>query len=257
MIRAYLMLYWKYKQSLLKIKNMKIINISLRSSLLSALIILSPSVSQGAIVITNGSFETGDFTGWITTDLSIPFDELTVAETGTTTAFAGLGGTFPGTGSVTPTDGDFAVNNGFDGGGPGQIAQDVGIVSAGDVLTYDFRAGWDLENFGAAVDRMFGVDIEPAGGGTPLLSFTDITAPFGTITNDTGALTASHDLSSLAGMDVRINFVWDVPENFSGPANGQLDAVRVAQANVPSGGNTLLMLGGSLLGFGFLRRLVS
>ncbi|MDB4673517.1 hypothetical protein OAF27_01765 [Verrucomicrobiales bacterium] len=238
---------------------MKFIKKPLRTPLLSALIFLSASASQGAIVITNGSFETGDFTGWIATDLGVPFDPLVVEETGTNTNFGGFGATVPGTGVVTPTDGDFAVNNGFDGGGPGQIsvAQDVGVVSAGDVLEYDFRAGWDLENFNAAVDRMFGVDIEPAGGGAPLLSFTDITAPAGTFINDTGALSASHDLSALAGIDVRVNFVWNVPENFTGPANGQLDAVRVVQANVPSGGNTLLMLGGSLLGFGFLRRLVS
>ena len=76
-----------------------------------------------ASAITNGSFESGDLTGWIATDLTSAFDLLTVASTGTVTAFSG----FLGPNVVLPSDGGFAATHGFDGSGPGGPAAAISL----------------------------------------------------------------------------------------------------------------------------------
>jgi len=197
------------------------------------------STSLNAATIYNGSFEMMNFTHWIPSDINEPYDPLTVAGAGAATEFYNHGPNF-----VLPSDGDFAMNNGFDGGGPGAIslAQDVGIISAGEVLTFDYRAGWDLVNFpheGGSLDRFFEVSIETAGGGATVGTHSIITAFYGTDTlgnpnSDTGPLSASIDLSSYAGLDARINFLWTVPEYYSGPANAQLDNVSISSVPVPA-----------------------
>src|SRR6266571_7876292 len=69
-------------------------------------------------LMVNGSFETGDFTGWGTKDMATPFFPLSVLG-------AGSGILFP----TAPTDGIYAAVSGFDGCGPDTIAiwQDVSI----------------------------------------------------------------------------------------------------------------------------------
>ena len=78
--------------------------------------------------LVNGSFETGDFTGWVTQDLTDPLAPLAVGPSGA-------------------TDGVSGVQTGFDGnGGPGNdsifVAQDVdltGIASA--AVRFDWAVG--------------------------------------------------------------------------------------------------------------------
>jgi hypothetical protein len=219
-------------------------------------VVVFSATTTNAASITNGSFETGDFFGWTPTDIAVPFDVQGVLLGGTITLFDG----FLGPNVVIPSDGIFAQSNGFDGGGPDTIslAQDIGVIAPGELLEFDYRAGWDLIGFSfpGALDRLFEVFIEPAGGGIPLGSSLILTAPIGTDTfggpnSDTGPLSGAIDLSPFAGTDARVNFVWSVPDDFTGPANAQLDNVTITIIPEPT---TLTLAALALLGMSYRRR---
>jgi uncharacterized repeat protein (TIGR01451 family) len=178
--------------------------------------------------IANCGFETGDFTGWVTTDLAVPYFPLQV----------GGAGISPFGFSSQPTEGSWAALHGFDGGGPGfiQIAQDVNLPDSTTNMLFDYRGAWSI---GGTQDRHFQVNIEPFGGGTPLQTITMLTATAGTTVNDTGPLSGSVDLSAFAGTPVRISFHWVVPEYFTGPAFFQLDNVLVEVPTSQHGCNTV------------------
>lgn len=171
--------------------------------------------------LVNCGFETGDFSGWVTTDLTAPFFPLTVAAAGINPWF----GFF----FSQPTEGSWAALHGFDGNGPGviKVAQDVNLPDSTTNLLFDYRGAWDMVGYGATLDRHFRVSIEPYGGGVPIQTTTILTAVAGTINNDTGPLTGVIDLSAFAGSSVRISFDWAVPESGTGPAFFQLDNVLV------------------------------
>lgn len=190
---------------------------------------LSAMQSASAANVVNGSFETGDFTGWIATDLAEPFFPLSVQTLGSAN-------TFEWPWSSTPTDGAFTAFSGFDGVvGTISIAQDVGIIDASSsLLTFDYRGTWDLLNFcSGCSNRLFDVIVEPAGGGVPLGSFNIITANAGTIA-DTGQLTGNVNLTPFLGQNVRLSFVLNVTDNFSGPAQFQLDNISVGVVPEPA-----------------------
>jgi hypothetical protein len=172
----------------------------------------------------NCGFETGAFPPWIAQDITTPFFALQV----------GTGGVTPGFGLFVsaPTEGSFAVLNGFDGDGPGSIrvSQDVTLLGGADFVTFDYRAGWDYSIIGCppAQGREFRVHVEPSGGGPPLQTTVVFTAPPTTCTNlDTGNLVGSVDISAFANQNVRIVFEWFIPEAFTGPGFFQLDNVLV------------------------------
>ncbi|MCK4757608.1 MAG: hypothetical protein KAS67_04075, partial [Thermoplasmata archaeon] len=169
--------------------------------------------------VLNPSFETGDFTDWVAQDMAGPLDPLQVVMSGY------FGWFFP----VAPTNGSFAVNHGFDGDGPGtiQVAQDLAIPPGATALEFDYRAGWEMSPYGGTLDRIFRVDIEPAGGGIPLQSDIILVAVAGTDVWDTGDLHGIVDLSAFGGSTVRISFEWDIPESFTGPGQFQFDNVTL------------------------------
>ena len=122
--------------------------------------------------LANCSFETGDFSGWIIKDMAIPYIPAAVVGAG---LVPGGFGFF----STAPTDGSFVSVNGFDGDGPDTIeySQDVTLPANVGVLTFDYRAAWDLVSFGGGTSsRIFSVEIQPSGGGAPLASQVFLTA---------------------------------------------------------------------------------
>lgn len=169
----------------------------------------------------NCGFEKGNLRGWVTQDLSSPFFPLQANGAGITS----YGGFF----LSDPPQGIYAALTGFDGSGPGTIslAQDVNLDSHADTLTFEYECAWDLQNFGATLNRTFEVNVEPVRGGSPLQTYIILTAVAGTtaIPDSGGDQTASLDISAFAGQAVRISFDWIVPEYFSGPAFCQLDNI--------------------------------
>ncbi|MBE9550105.1 MAG: IPTL-CTERM sorting domain-containing protein [Proteobacteria bacterium] len=173
--------------------------------------------------LANCSFESGDFTGWTVKDIAAPFSPAQVITAGNSLGF----GFF----DTAPTDGTFVSLNGFDGGGPDTIeySQDITLpIDAGE-LTFDYRAGWDMDGFcgGCTGSRIFTVEIQPSGGGAALASQDFLMANPGEVNLDTGDLSGSFSLNAYKGQSVRIMFLWTIPEAFTGPAQFQLDNVNI------------------------------
>lgn len=195
--------------------------------------------------IQNCGFETGNFSGWVTQDLSDPFFPLQV----------GGAGLSPGNGLFTsdPPQGVFAALTGFDGNGPGtiRVAQDVVLPPGANTLFFDYQCGWDLLGFGATSNRTFEVNIEPSGGGAPLQTDVILTALVGTtaLPDSGGNLLGTVDISSFSGQSVRISFDWIVPEDFTGPAFCQLDNITTHPSNpIPTLSEWGMILTGGILG---------
>ncbi len=207
--------------------------------------------------VANCSFESGDFTDWVATDIASPFIPMVV----------GPGGVDPGFYFFVsaPTEGTYAALHGFDGDGPGtiEIAQDLFIPAGGGDLSFDYRGAWELTTFGATVDRSFEVQIQPAGGGAPLQNDLILTAVAGETVLDTGPLTGEVNVSAFAGQNVRVAFVWNIPESETGPGFFQLDNVALNEgfltvAPVPTLGQAglgvLVLLFMSIAIYGLRRR---
>jgi hypothetical protein len=189
---------------------------------LSVIASTAPAAAPPQELITNGSFETGDFTGWGTKDMAIPFFSLAVRGAGAGPGF----GLF----LTAPTDGSFVSDNGFDGCGPDTIEQwqDV-TIPAGETatLTFDWRVAWDMFA-GPTMDRSFDLQIQPGGGGPALETDNLVTTDIATsLSGDTGPTSSSFDLSAYQGSTIRIDFVETIPECFTGPGHMQLDNVSL------------------------------
>jgi hypothetical protein len=216
---------------------------------------IAPDCNDPMNTVANCGFESGSFASWNPVDNTNPFFPLQVGGAGVTPGF----GFF----SSAPTEGALAALHGFDAGDPGgiQLSQDVTVPAGGGTLNFDYRAAWDLASFGATLDRRFEVHVEPSGGGGALQTDVILTAPAFDLTPDTGDLEGIVDLSAFAGQAIRVNFVWVIPESFSGPGFFQLDNVSIGAGGggggVPAMGPvavivTLLLLG--ITSFYFLKR---
>jgi hypothetical protein len=203
--------------------------------------------------IVNGSFETGDLTGWTV-------KELTPASNPSLPLSAHPAGVeYPAAQFIAwpyildyftsaPTDGLYAALNDFNGNDPAtsgpinrrELYQDITLPANTTTLEFDYRAAWELFRFGSTLDRTFSVEIGPAGGGTPILTQTILVAPNLTIEEDTDNPTggvgdyppAIVDLSAFSTQSVRLKFVWNIPEPGTGFGFFQLDNVRLNTSSV-------------------------
>ena len=184
--------------------------------------------------VENGSFETGDLTGWTEADIEDPHVDLQVTDEGLSDGLLSL--------ESEPTDGEFSLVTGFDGAGPGLItlAQDIAIPTTSSQLLLDFSTEWNLVDFAeSTMDRTFSIIVSQEGGGDELASFEVLRVPFATV----GSLldvTSALSLKDYAGQTVNVMLAWDVPEDFSGPAFFDLDNLRLAGKKVPSADATSL-----------------
>jgi len=100
------------------------------------------------------------------------------------------------------------------------------VPSKHPLLTFDYRAGWNLKDYpGATLPRLFVVVIEPTGGGTPLWTNIVFSAPPKTKNLDTGPQSWAIDMSAFAGTAVRICFDAIIPQGYAGPGFLMLDNV--------------------------------
>ncbi len=193
------------------------------------------TVQLGHQLIINGSFESGDFSGWNVSTVATggsgsPFQPWSVTPAG--------GGGFLGY-QILPTSPQHGTHdawNGFDGGGPMEFRmyQDISIPSGASLsLSWRDRAQW---NFccGQTRPRIYEVQLrDPSTNAvlTTLYSFSTGTVDF---YSDTGWLTHSHDLSAFAGQTVRIFFLETIPENFTGPAQIEFDSISSSNGPPPT-----------------------
>jgi len=193
------------------------------------------TLQLGHQLITNGSFETGDFTGWKVSTVSTggtgtPYEPWTVSPPG-----AGGFGAY----QIIPTSPQHGTHdawNSFDGGGPMEFRmyQDISIPSGVALsLSWRDRAQW---NFccGQTQPRTYQVQLrDPSTNAllTTLYSFsTGIEANY----HETGWLTHNHDISAFAGRSVRIFFLETIPEYFTGPGLIEFDSISSSNGPPPT-----------------------
>ena len=171
-------------------------------------------------LINNGSFETGDFTGWIVSDTVNTSPTLAVRANGASLGFF----------AAAASDGTQSATHGFSGTAAGTIAisQDV-IVPAGGAaaLSFTYRLAWSTIGSSASAGRTFRMTVQPAGGGTELLSQTVFSAAPNTAGFQTTNTPVMVDLSAFAAQSIRIGFITDIPTGDAGNGSFQLDNVRL------------------------------
>ena len=171
-------------------------------------------------LINNGSFETGDFTGWIVSDTVNTSPTLAVRANGASLGFF----------SASASEGTQSATHGFSGTVAGTIAisQDV-IVPAGGAaaLSFTYRLAWSTIGSSASAGRTFRMTVQPAGGGAELLSQTVFSAAPNTAGFQTTNTPVTVDLSAFAGQSIRIGFITDIPTGDAGNGSFQLDNVRL------------------------------
>lgn len=192
----------------------------------------------GTATVVNGSFETGDFTGWTVATTGTPFVDWTVSGAGSGAGF--------GLASTEPQDGSFVAWNGFDGAGPMEFTmfQDVNIPAGAALATLEWsdRVQWDFTLGGfASQPRLYDVELrDPTTNAVlaTLFSFSTNTQDVNP-TGNTGFQTHSADVSSYIGQTVRLFFREQIPQSSTGPAQIEFDAIRV---NVVQPGNEFVFL---------------
>jgi hypothetical protein len=185
----------------------------------------------GVNLLTNGSFESSNFNGWTTQDLTQPLRALTVLPQGVTSNF----GFF----TTAPTHGNYSATHGWDGSPAGliRLTRNLNLPTNGAYLAFDYRAAWNLADFGSALyPRVFRVVFEPIEEGPASASYPILQANPSTLVRDTGWRTLALDLASLAGQAVHLAFEWTVPEPLTGPALFELDHVRLVAGSAPEPG---------------------
>lgn len=181
---------------------------------------LAALAAPAAAQVVNGSFETGDLSGWTLDDLDLPLNSASVAQLGEIGYFGALG---------EPTDGDYQFFHGFDGDGPDTItlSQVLTIPAGAPMLLLDFRAQWNLLDFGATQDRTFSVGLASEGQ-DDLPAFEVLRAVAGSTSNENLSRVAALDFSDWAGQELELLLEWSVPEDYTGPAQFELDHLRFA-----------------------------
>ena len=174
--------------------------------------------------LVNGSFEQGNLHGW------------TVETTGPTnrpwqvTASNRGGALFIQ--RTTPQDGRYVAWNGFEGDGPMQyrMFQDVSIPEGAQIadLTWQYRAQWTFYVNGAEERTLSLQVVDPEDDQVlETLHFFSTGSELQAGGGDTGWLTLTHDLKAYAGSTVRLTFVENIPESFTGPAQIEFDGISL------------------------------
>ena len=206
---------------------------------------LLPIISYSATII-NGGFETGDLTGWtLIGETENSFDSR--VEGGDFTAATAWANNFN---FFTPDnmEGNYSFFSGFDG--PVQeitLSQDIGVIDEfTTAVSFNVRAGWDLETYAAqsgyAVieDREIKVVITDNTTQQTLLSQSLFNAVGGEKVLDSGLQTVGINFQNIVGSDVTMSFVQNIPQGYTGPALIQLDNIQLQQTFVPESGSYAL-----------------
>ncbi len=177
-------------------------------------------------VVTNGSFETGDFTAWQTAMTGTPifYGPWTVSGSGN-----GAPGFF-GMASTDPQDGQFVAWNGFDAVGPMDfvLSQEVTLPPGEATLSWKERIQW---NFGLVSGqksaRVHTVEIRDPDTDALLATVRSFETETTNEVHDTGWQDFEVDVSAFAGQTVTLVFRQHIPEMFTGPGQFEVDDVSL------------------------------
>jgi hypothetical protein len=138
----------------------------------AAVLTLGVGSALAADAVTNGSFETGDFSGWTTTDPGEPCTPWSVfASPSAEWCFTAFDSDWPE--DLSATDGSSFADVTWDGDGTSGalLAQSVSVpADRSATLTWADNTSWDL-TFGAKRPRFEYVDILSSDGSTVLHSY--------------------------------------------------------------------------------------
>ncbi len=181
---------------------------------------VTTGVATSTDILVNGSFETGDLSGWTAIDNPSPF-----LPWGAYPDNSGNGFFDP----ALPTDGALLAGNGFDGDiGEAILYQDV-TIPAGltATLSWDENLDYNLLDFcNGCSNRIYEVQVRDLSDNV-LEVLTGVTATAGVLENDNAWVSQTADLSAYAGQDIRIAYWQNIPELATGPAKFALDNVAL------------------------------
>ncbi len=179
-----------------------------------------PHTSYSAELLTNGSFETGNFTGW-TTNSTQASNYCANWLITTNSAYACLQ-------PSNPNDGTYVALNGFDGsGGVFTIYQDVTIPTGVSArLTFMFRPQWSIPS-STNLPRKFEVQIRDPATNNLLETIYTFTANSGIVNHNAGWQTKQAWITQYVGQSVRLYFIETIPQSFTGPGQFELDGIKL------------------------------
>jgi hypothetical protein len=229
---------------------------SIRKSLFLFIALAATSQMAHAVsLLTNGSFETGDFTGW-TASANGPGGcdtDWNVGSSGAATNCGGGGG-FGLVNPDTPIDGSFAAYNSFDGDGPQTFSLSQSIL----VPTSVDSGALSWSESGGFLFSFIGPDPEPRIWDVSLGGTSVFSSSFNS-DQDIDWIARSFDVTSIlaanAGSTIDLVFSNFIPEFFTGPAGWGLDGVGLeATTALPEPGTMALFLFGLLASVRFGQR---
>lgn len=129
---------------------------------------------------------------------------------------------------AAPSEGSHAFYAEWDGGpGSFSLSRTVDLAKTKtDVLSFDYQAAWDLLDYNGKSDRTFVVQVTDEDT-HKVITRTVLTAHAGEINNGAALLHAKLNLSKFAGDHVTVDFTWNAPGKFDGPAIFMLDNVQL------------------------------
>jgi hypothetical protein len=184
----------------------------------AAYLAIASTPASAAELLTNGSFETGNFSGWTTTQPQF-MPPWYVAAAGD------MGQGFPDfVNAPSPQDGTYDAVNYFDGSNGAYTLTQAVTIPAGvvAVLSWKDRLQWEVDG----PTRTMQVRILNGSGSIIDTPYTFTAAGDGAV-HDTGWQNRTVDLSTFAGQTVSVQFYYDIPGNFAGRGMGELDAISV------------------------------
>jgi hypothetical protein len=217
-------------------------------TILVLILLLIPHNTKAVELITNGGFETGNFTGWTTVNGINPWYPWQVVTAGFNNGF------MP---SASPQDGTRVAYQGVaaDAGGTFTLTQDVAIPSGTTAsLRWKHRFQLDLMTYCSGALCGTGIYTVDVLNTSNILLVNLLTVNVASEQYvDTGWQTFQRSLNAFAGQTVRIRFRTTVSASYQGPGQLEIDAVSLQSpsliptaANVSVGGKVITAEGAGI-----------